>query len=68
MSTKKIHGTNFKLTEAELCKYVSVNYAIFGSNNVSLPFWRYAIIWTNDDLLWIGPLGTNSSDIWIEMQ
>ena len=38
---------------------------IIGSNNGLSPGRRQAIIWTNDELLCIGPLGTNHSEILI---
>ena len=37
--------------------YASGNWANIGSGNVLSPGRRQAIIWTNDDLLSIGPLG-----------
>ena len=36
---------------------------IIGSDNGLLPGRRQAIIWTNDGMLLIGPLGTNCSEI-----
>ena len=44
------------------------NLAIIGSDNVLSPGRRQAIIWTNDGILLIGPLGTNYSEILIEIQ
>ena len=41
--------------------------AIIGSDNGSLPDRRQAIIWTNAGLLLIEPLGTNFSEILIEI-
>ena len=41
------------------------NLAIIGSDNGFSPGRRQAIIWTNDGILLIGPLGTNFSEIWI---
>ena len=41
--------------------------AIIGSDNGLLPDRRQAIIWTNDGILLIGPLGTNFSEILIEI-
>ena len=41
--------------------------AIFGSDNGLLPSWRQAIIWTNAGILLIWPLGTNFSEILIEI-
>ena len=38
-----------------------------GSDNGMSPGRRQAIIWTNDWILSIGPLGTNFSEIWIEV-
>ena len=40
---------------------------IIGSDNGLSPDWHQAIIWTNADLLLIGPLGTNISEILIEI-
>ena len=40
---------------------------IIGSDNGLTPDRRQAIIWTNDGLLFIGPLGTNFSEILIEI-
>ena len=45
------------------CIYVSVNYAIIGSDNGLSPGRRQAIIWTNTGILLIRPLGTNFSEI-----
>ena len=44
------------------------NLAIIGSDNGLSPGRRQAIIWTNDGILLIGPLGTNCSEIWIGIQ
>ena len=41
--------------------------AIIGSDNGSSPDRRQAIIWTNAGILLIGPLGTNFSEIIIEI-
>ena len=41
---------------------------IIGSDNGLSPDRRQAIIWTNDGLLLIGPLGTNFSEILIEIR
>ena len=40
---------------------------LIGSDNGLSPGWRQAIIWTNAGILLIGPVGTNSSDILIEI-
>ena len=42
--------------------------SIIGSDNGLAPGWLQAIIWTNDGILLIGPLGTNFSKILIEIQ
>ena len=44
------------------------NLAIIGSDNGLSPERRQAIIWTNAGILLIGPLGTNFSEILIEIQ
>ena len=41
---------------------------IIGSDNGLLPGRRQVIIWTNAGILLIGPLGTNLSEILIEIQ
>ena len=43
------------------------NLTIIDSDNGLSPGWRQAIIWTNGRLLLIGPLGTNFSEILIEI-
>ena len=43
------------------------NLTIIGSDNGLLPDRRQAIIWTNAGILLIGPLGTNFSEILIEI-
>ena len=40
---------------------------IIGSDNGLSPRRRQAIIWTNDGILLIGPLGANLSEILIEI-
>ena len=42
------------------------NLAVIGSDNGLSPGRRQAIIWTNNGMLLIGPLGTNFSEISIE--
>ena len=46
----------------------SVNLTIIGSENGLAPGRRQAIIWTNDEILLIGPLGTNFIEILIGIQ
>ena len=48
--------------------YVSVNYAIIGSDNGLSPKRRQPIIWTNDGLLPIRPPGTYFNDILFKIQ
>ena len=43
------------------------NLTTIGSDNGLSPGRRQAIIWTNAGMLWIGPLGTNLSEIIIEI-
>ena len=43
------------------------NLTIIGSDNGLSPGWRQAITWTNVGILLIGPLGTNFSEILIEI-
>ena len=45
-----------------------VELNITGSDNGLSPGWRQAIIWTNAEILLIGPLGTNFIEILIGMQ
>ena len=48
--------------------HICVNkLTIIGSHNGLSPGRRQAIIWTNAAILLIGPLGTNFSEIWIEL-
>ena len=44
------------------------NLTIIGSDNGLSPGRHQAIIWTNDGIFLIGPLGTNFSEILIEIQ
>ena len=50
------------VTHISVCKLT-----IIGSDNGLSPGWRQAIIWTNVGILLIGPLGTNFSEILIEI-
>ena len=43
------------------------NQTIIGSDNGLSPGWRQAITWTNVGILLIGPLGTNFSEMLIEI-
>ena len=44
-----------------------VTHKCVGSDNGLSPGWRQAIIWTNAGILLIGPLGTNFSEILIQI-
>ena len=48
--------------------YASVNWVNIGSDNGLSPGRRQAIIWINAAILWIGPLGTNFSEILIDIR
>ena len=57
-----------ELTHWGRVTHICVNkLTIIGSDNGLSPGRRQAIIWTNDWILLIGPLGTNFSDILIEI-
>ena len=43
------------------------NLIIIGSDNGLSPDWRQAIIWTNAGIFLIGPLGTNFSEVLVEI-
>ena len=45
----------------------SLNWVLIGSSNGFSLAWHQAITWANDDVLSFGPLGTNISEIWINM-
>ena len=45
-----------------------IEIIIIGSDNGLSPGRRQAILWTNAGILLIGPLGTNFSETWIEVQ
>ena len=46
--------------------YMRQQVTIIGSDNALFPGQRQAMIWTNDAILLIGPLGTDFSEISIE--
>ena len=57
-----------KLTHWGRATHICVgNLAIIGSDNGLSPGRRQVIIWTNDEILLIRPLGTNFSEILIEI-
>ena len=65
---EKGHCVHEQLIEAEWRIYLSVNYAIIGSDN-SLSSDRYqAIVWTNVGILIIGTMGTNFNEIVIRIR
>ena len=59
---------SLRLTVWRIYAVASANEAIIVSDNVLLPVWRQAIIRTNAGLLLIRHLGTNFSEILIEIQ
>ena len=62
------HAINL-LTHLPLVPHICVNeLGSIGSDNGLSPIRRQAIIWTNDGLLSIGPLGANFSEILIKIQ
>ena len=62
------HDESFSLTHWGRVTHICVSkLIIIGSDNGLSPGWRQAIIWTNAGILWIGPLGTNFSEIFIEI-
>ena len=66
MTTAKSHKHHGILTHWGRVTHICVgNLTIIGSDNGLSPGRRQAIIWTNDRILLIGPLGTNFSDIFI---
>ena len=58
----------FCLGISVLTVYASVNWTSIGSGNGLSPVRRQAITWAIVDLLSIGPLGTNFSEIYIKIQ
>ena len=59
--------TTWRLNDAYRGQYTRSLLVIIGSDNGLLPDRRQAIIWTSDDLLSIGPQGTNFSKILIKV-
>ena len=60
--------TGLTLTHRGRVTHICVgSLTINGSDNGLSPGRRQAIIWTNDGILLIGTLGTNVSEIWIEI-
>ena len=55
-----------KLIEAELRIYAPVTQAIIYSESGLSSVWHQALIWTNPDILSIGPLGINFSETLME--
>ena len=59
----------FHLTHGGQVMHLCIgNLTIIGSDNVFLPGWRQAIVWTNAGIWLIGSLGTNFSEILIKIQ
>ena len=62
------HQAELPLTHWGGVMHICVNkLTIIGSDNGLSPGRRQAIIWTNAGILLIGPLGTNFSEILIEI-
>ena len=62
------YGPRCSLTHWGWVTHICVgNLTIIGSDNGLSPGRRQAIIWTNDGILLIGPLGTNFSEILIKI-
>ena len=65
-SCKTLGITSFRCSDADhmgSCSWVNI-----GSGNGLSPVRRQAITWTNTDLLFVGHIGTNISEIWIKKQ
>ena len=61
-------GTTANLTHWGRVTHICVSeIIIIGSDNSLSPGRRQAIIWANDGILLIGPLRTNFSEIWIQI-
>ena len=60
---------NYMLTHWGLVTHICIgNLTIIGSDNGLSPGRRQAITWTNVGILLIGPLGTNFSEMLVEIQ
>ena len=67
-SKRQCVTTQTQLSHWGRVKHICVSkLTIIGSDNGLSPDRRQAIIWTNARILLIGPLGTNFSDILIEI-
>ena len=55
-----------RLSDTYIYIYI-IKHTIIGSDNGLAPGWCQAIFWTNDGMLLIWPLGTNFSEILIEI-
>ena len=65
---EKIEHISDELTHWGRATHICIgNLTIIGSDNGLSPYRRQAIIWTNAGILLIGPLGTNFSEISIEI-
>ena len=60
----KIWGDLHQLTHWGWVTHICISkLTIIGSDNSLVLVWRQAIIWTNAGILWIGPSGTNFSEM-----
>ena len=62
-----MYAFSYSCIDLPRVQYASMKWARNGSDNGLSPGWRQAIIWTNAGILLIGPLGTNFSEILIEI-
>ena len=62
------HSVIPAIEEAAAMWHGMQNYGSIGSDNGLSPIWRQAIIYTNAWMLLIAPLGTNSSEIVIQIK
>ena len=63
-----LHNHIFKFTHSSRVAHICVSkLSIVGSYNYFSPGRHQAIIWTNNDILYIGLFGTNCCEIWIEI-
>ena len=48
-------------------RHIKEHWIIIGSGHGLLTSWYQYITWTNDNLLLMGPLGTNFSETWFKI-
>ena len=68
MSSSLLEATDISLTHWSWVMNICIgDLTISGSDNGLSPGWHQAIIWTSAGILFMGPLGTNFSEILIEI-